>query len=168
MNFQVYDDFLPEVVFDTLNRGIVNNNGFHWYFSDYMTQPNDGRYQFFHNIFNVRYGGVLSEYYSFFEPVLEKLGVQRLDRIKINLNPKTFFHRKGDWHIDNNPDDPYQHSKTALLYLNLNNGWTEFKKHGRVKVKPNRAVLFDSPLYHRKVTCTDKAKRVIVNFNYDI
>jgi len=168
MTFQFYDDFLPQEVFDDLTKFITNSSDFPWFFSESMTYDNDNQYQFFHNIYNVRRGGVTSDYFPLFEPVLEKLGVKHLDRIKINLNPRTFAHETGGWHIDNHPTDPYQHTKTSILYLNSNNGSTEFKNFGRVEVKPNRIVTFDSSVTHRKVTCTDNAKRVIVNFNYDI
>ena len=166
MKLEVCDDFLPREIFDALDYNIASSDSFPWYFSssDYSV----GQYQFIHNVYNVRQGGVISDYFSLFHPILEKLKIRKLDRIKINFNPRTFFHKRGPWHIDNNPHDPYQHTKTAILYLNTNNGWTEFKKHGRVKSKLNRIALFDSPIVHRKVFCTDKAKRVIVNFNYDV
>ena len=52
--------------------------------------------------------------------------------------------------------------------MNTNNGWTEFKKRGRVKSVANRAVIFDSNLEHRGVTCTDANRRVLINFNYEV
>ncbi len=162
---KVVDDFLSYEVFSRLEHEICGDT-FPWYFNDHMTRRGDDKYQFVHNIFNVRYGGVMSGMFGLFEPVIRELGVKELDRIKINLNPRTFFHRKGHWHIDNNPNDPHQHTKTAILYLNTTNGWTEFKNHGKVKNKMNRIALFDSQLIHRKVTCTDEQRRIIVNINY--
>ena len=67
---------------------------------------------------------------------------------------------------DNFFSDPYQHTKTAVFYINTNNGWTEFKKGGKVKSVANRIVIFDSKLEHSGVTCTDENKRVVMNFNY--
>ena len=163
---KVIDNFLDEEEFKQL-QSIVLSQGFHWQFDDCIVVPNDGQYQLTHVIFNIRYGGVHSEYYSLFDVVQQKLGVKRLDRIKLNLNPKTVFHRKGGYHCDNNLRDTYQHTKTAVLYLNTNNGWTEFKKGGRVKSIANRMVIFDSNLEHTGVTCTDKNRRVVINFNYD-
>ena len=84
-------------------------------------------------------------------------------RIKANLAPRTVFHKESAWHIDSFPC-----STTAILYMNTNNGWTEFKKRGRVKSVANRAVIFDSNLEHRGVTCTDANRRVLINFNYEV
>ena len=162
---KVIDNFLDEEEFKQL-QSIVLSQGFHWQFDDCIVVPNDGQYQFTHCIFNIRYGGVSSGYYSVFDVVQQKLGVKKLDRIKLNLNPKTVFHIKGGYHIDNNPSDPYQHTKTAVFYINTNNGWTEFKKGGRVKSIANRMVIFDSNLEHTGVSCTDENRRVLVNFNY--
>ena len=164
---EVIDDFLPSYQFKQL-QSIILSWEFPWHFEEGIVGPNDGQYQLTHVIFNIRYGGVHSEYYSLFDVVQQKLGVKRLDRIKLNLNPKTVFHRKGGYHCDNNLRDTYQHTKTAVLYLNTNNGWTEFKKGGKVKSVANRMVIFDSNIEHQGVTCTDKKRRVVINFNYDI
>ena len=164
---KIIDDFLPVYHFKEI-QNIFLGGEFPWYFGNGVLRPNDGQYQFTHEIFNIRTGGVLSSYYSLFDVVQKKLGVRRLDRIKSNLNPKTVFHRKGGYHSDNSLGDSYQHTKTAVFYVNTNNGWTHIKNGGKVKSVENRIVIFDSNLYHTGVTCTDKIRRVIVNFNYDL
>ena len=58
--------------------------------------------------------------------------------------------------------------KLNSLSLNTCNGYTKFKKSGKVKSVANRMVIFDSNLEHQGVTCTDKKRRVVINFNYDI
>ena len=166
---EIYDDFLSEYQFKNFDTQIVNNAYFPWYYNDMVvTGKNDGGYQFTHGIFDLHVGGVVSDMFPLFTPLLEKLKVRHLVRIKLNLNPKTFFHHGGGWHVDYWPNDPFPHTKTAVFYLNTNNGWTSFKKGGRVKSKSNRIVIFDSSLEHQGVTCTDENRRVIVNFNYDI
>ena len=164
---QVIDNFLPEYQFKQISNMILSNE-FSWYFFDGVIEPNDGQCQFTHSFFDMIYGGRLSDHYPLFDIVQQKLRVSRLDRIKSNLNPKTVFHRKGGYHCDNNLRDTYQHTKTAVLYLNTNNGWTEFKKGGKVKSVENRVVIFDSNLEHTGVTCTDEKRRVVINFNYDV
>ena len=42
-----------------------------------------------------------------------------------------------------------------------------FKKGGKVKCIENRLVTFDSNLEHAGVTCTDKKRKVVINFNYE-
>ena len=163
---EVIDNFLLEYQFRQISNVILSRE-FPWKFHDGIVNPNDGQCQFSHAFFDIRYGGILSNYYSLFDIVRQKLRVSHLDRIKSNLNPKTVFHRKGGYHTDIQPDDSYQHTITAVLYLNTNNGWTQFKKGGKVKSVANRIVIFDSNLEHTGVTCTNEKRRVIVNFNYD-
>ena len=164
---KVVDDFLPSYQFKQL-QSIVLSRGLHWQFEEGIVATNDGQYQFTHVLFDIRYGGVISEYYSVFDVVQQKLGVKKLDRIKLNLNPKTVFHRKGGYHTDLPKSNQLQHQKTAVLYINTNNGWTQFKKGGRVKSVANRIVICDNNLEHTGVTCTKENRRVIVNFNYDV
>ena len=164
---EIYDDFLSEHQFKNFDAQIVNNAYFPWYYNNGVVKENDGRYQFTHMVFDVLKGGITSDFFPIFETVLVKLNAKKLYRIKINLNPSTFFQRGGGWHVDYE-NDPFQHTKTAVFYLNTNNGWTEFKKGGKVKSKSNRIVIFDSSLKHQGVTCTDNNRRVIVNFNYEI
>ena len=170
---EVIDNFLPEYQFQQISYVILSDD-FPWYWNEgvvcnYGDDNNPRSYQFTNTFFNIRHGGVIApNSYSLFDIVQQKLGVKRLDRIKSNLNNKTLFHRKGGYHTDNNPSDPYQHTKTAVLYLNTNNGWTEFKKGGKVKSVANRMVIFDSNLEHQGVTCTDEKRRVVINFNYDV
>ena len=170
---EVIDNFLPEYQFQQISYVILSDD-FPWYWNEgvvcnYGDDNNPRSYQFTNTFFNIRHGGVIApNSYSLFDIVQQKLGVKRLDRIKSNLNNKTLFHRKGGYHTDNNPSDPYQHTKTAVLYLNTNNGWTEFKKGGKVKSVANRIVIFDSNLQHTGVTCTDEKRRVVINFNYDV
>ena len=167
---QVIDNFLPEYYFRQISNMILGPE-FPWYFNDSaVVRGDDSGYQFVHTFYNVGRGGIISQSYPLFDIVQQKLGVKRLDRIKMNLNPKTVFHRKSGFHTDQRQStEPVpQHQKTAVFYLNTNNGWTEFKKGGKVKSVANRIVIFDSNLEHTGVTCTNEKRRVIVNFNYDL
>ena len=164
---EIYDNFLSEYQFKNFDTQIVNSAHFPWYYNDRVVIENDG-YQFTHGIFDLHDGGIVSNMFPLFTLLLEKLKVKNLVRIKLNLNPKTFFHRGTGWHVDYSPNDPFPHTKTAVFYLNTNNGWTSFKKGGRVKSKSNRIVIFDSSSKHQGVTCTDDNRRIIVNLNYDI
>ena len=169
---EVIDNFLSEYQFGQISN-VIFSKEFTWHFHDGIVVRNhghDGQCQFTHATFDISHGGILTNYYSLFDIVQQKLRVSRLDRIKSNLNPKTVFHRKGGYHTDQrHPREGYPlHQKTAVLYLNTSNGWTEFKKGGKVKSVANRIVIFDSNTEHTGVTCTNDKRRVIVNFNYDV
>ncbi len=160
---KVIDDFLPSSQFKQL-QSILLRNDFPWYYDDCIVGGGDGKYGFTHVFYCVDppWKGVGSDFYAFLEPCLIKLGTKNLQRIKANLNVKTLIHRKTGWHTDD-----YDCNTTALLYFNTNNGWTEFKKGGKVKSVENRMVIFDSNLEHTGVTCTNENRRVMINFNYD-
>ena len=166
---QIIDNFLPDYQFKQL-QSIILGLEFSWYWNDTILFPYEDSYdpkdyQFVHMIFNGDDGGIRSEYYSFCDILQQRLGVKKLHRIKMNLTPRTFFHRKGGMHIDLSEVTSIQ--KTAIFYVNTNNGWTEFKKGGKVKSVANRIVIFDSNLQHTGVTCTDEKRRVVINFNYN-
>ena len=158
----VIDNFLDPYHFEQLSS-IILGDEFTWFYRNEKVFKNDGDYRFIHGVYHIDYGGLTSNYFDIFEYSLYKLGIKKLHRIKANLNPKTKFHKCSKWHVDlpNNTS-----GKTAILYVNTNNGWTKFKKGGRVKSVENRIVIFDSNLEHAGVTCTDKNRRVVVNFNY--
>ena len=169
---KVIDDFLPSSEFEKL-QSILMGNTFPWYFNDGINEESDERYQFIHQFFYYDYDKDQYQTTPLFS-ILESVGIKllgltnpsgKLYRIKANLNPRTVFHRKGGWHIDFINDPPF---KTAVYYVNTNNGWTEFKKGGRVKSVANRMLIFDSNLEHQGVTCTDEKRRVVINFNYDL
>ena len=77
-------------------------------------------------------------------------------------NLKTLNHEYGGYHFD-----PYMKGKIAVYYINNNNGWTQFKNGDRVNSIQNRMVIFDPRLEHSSVTCTDKKRRLVINFNYE-
>ena len=101
------------------------------------------------------------EYYHLLDDVISRLNVKKLCRIKANLNPRTLFKRNSGFHTD------WDDVTTSILYLNTNNGGTQFKGGKFIKSVANRLITFDSNLKHAGVTCTDEKIRVVINFNYE-
>ena len=52
-----------------------------------------------------------------------------------------------------------------MLYLNDNNGYTEFKNQ-KVDSVSNTAVVFDTDIEHRGVPATNVDRRLVININY--
>jgi hypothetical protein len=68
---------------------------------------------------------------------------------------------KSDYHVD------FEYPcKTAILYLNTCNGYTEFNKKTKIKCEENKILIFDSNIEHCAVSQTDAEKRIVINFNY--
>ena len=57
--------------------------------------------------------------------------------------------------------------KTAIFYVNSNNGYTVFENGLKVDSQENRLVVFNSDLLHAGTTCTDQKIRCVINFNFD-
>ena len=162
---KVIDNFLSPSHFKELQSFLMSHH-FPWYYNESSSYKGDGFPQLVHNVCSIEpsYNGITSSFYPLFNNCQIKLGVRSLYRIKANLNPRTFFHRNTGWHTDLALYDPH---KTAVLYINTCNGYTEFKKGGKVKSVSNRVVIFDSSLKHAGFTCTDQQRRVVINFNYE-
>ena len=171
---KVIDNFLSDYDFKSLTH-ILMGDYFPWYYNDCVVNDNDNQHQFTNVIHTCKgippYRDIdyTSDNFNFFQPLVQKLGIRNPLKIKLNSRCRTFFHRKSAYHIDIHKSllGVVEGRKTAIFYMNTCNGWTEFKRGGKVKSVANRMVIFDSYLEHRGVTCTDEKRRVIVNFNYD-
>ena len=163
-NVEVIDNFLDSYRFNQLQSCILGPS-FDWYYNNGILTDDTprGTYQFIHK-FVVHDSIRDSNLYPLLESCINKIGVNRLIRVKANLNPRTLFHRNGGYHWDeiNNLS-----MKVAILYINTNNGWTDIKGYGKVKCVANRLVKFHSSMEHAGISCTDEKIKVVVNFNYE-
>jgi hypothetical protein len=102
---------------------------------------------------------------SRFLPYLKPMS---LVRVKANLTTRTDKIIEQAPHIDfATPDGrPYGFLKTAVFYVNSNDGYTQFVNGPRVESVENRIVIFDSSQKHFGTTCTNQKRRVVINFNF--
>ena len=169
---QIIDNFLSDSDFERIQY--LLSNDFPWYYQESIQSPAWEKdhpfawtsFQFTHTFYHYQppWSGHPSSYYPLMEPILDKLNPKVLYKIRANLNHKTLLPKNGGWHMDFVP--PFPDQKTAIFYANTNNGCTKIKGHGKVKCVKNRIVIFDSNLEHAGIFCTDKKRKVIVNFNY--
>ena len=155
---KIIDNFLSKKNFTNLQSLILGQN-FPWFYNDYIHHVGDGQFQYFHTFYSDE--GNPSWQFSLLNDCLKELKPIRIKRIKANSNPKTESHSRGGYHVD------YPNIKTSILYVNTNNGWTEFKNGDRVDCIENRMVIFDSNLEHQGVSSTDQKRKVVINFNYE-
>ena len=151
---KVVDNFLSDYHFKHIQSSMLGTE-FPWYYNKETVRVGDGFSTCTHNF-------TLSSQYFLMDPFISGLKMEKVYRIKSNLTKKTIFHRKCFYHTD----DCVGASKTAVYYLNTNNGWTHIKGYDKVKSVANRIVIFDSNLKHAGVTCTDEDIRVVINFNW--
>ena len=169
---KIIDNFLPEEEFKSI-QSLMTGRQFPWYIdTSGMVEIGDGKYQFSHMFFEVAKSiGRNSDYIELWKSFSKKIGVKKgFFRIKANLTLKTPTHEESLFHTDMRFDDPdkLMHPKTAIFYINTNNGYTEFKNGVIVNSVANRVCIFDTTLEHRGVTHTkDFPTRVVMNFNYE-
>ena len=152
------DNFLTEDKFQRLQT-IILGEEFKWYYLDNIDYINDpDKFQFTHAFFDKELGGVLSDHYDVFNLIDGSY------RIKANLLTRTSEIEVNRFHTDIQRDsDQYT---TSILYMNTNNGYTEFENGWKVESVANRLITFPTGLKHRGTSCTDKKIRVVINFNY--
>ena len=142
---------------------MIGDGNFPWFYNNGIVDEDDGLSQLIHLFYHPK--GTISRCYSLILPILTKLRVSDIYKIKANLIPRTAFRRKTRYHIDG--DGLWKGKKTAILYLNTTNGYTSFKGYRNVKTVANRMVIFPNEMEHRAVTCTNKKVRSVINFNYE-
>ena len=158
----IIDNFLPKKEFDDL-KNTMESAYFPWYFNPFITDASElsdiDLYQFTHRLFVGR-EGPSSEGYQILEPIIQKLNVKAICRIKANLLVKTEKIREHAFHTD------FFNNRTAIYYINTNNGYTKFADGKKIESIANRLIEFDSNMSHAGSTCTDQKCRIVININY--
>ena len=168
---KVIDNFLPCSSFEEL-QSMMMCAQFDWHFNNgIVTDDQPHFYQFFHMFYHYDWMQAGSSYIHLLEPVLDKLEVRKLIRIKANLTTRHLFNRETGYHVDGFIDakghSPFlEPHNTAIFYVNTNNGSTKFKNGATIKSVANRMGIFDHKTEHCGVTCTDEKIRIVVNLNY--
>ena len=134
-----------------------------WYYMDNIDTLDDvDKFQFTHAFYDQELGGWLSAYNL--NLVCQELKAKDLYRIKANLLTRTSKIEVNTFHTDiQENSDSYI---TSILYMNSNNGYTEFEDGTIIESVANRLISFPSGTKHRGTSCTDKKIRVVINFNY--
>ena len=157
---EIIDNFLPEEEFKSIQSFMMGGE-FKWFYSRGRTFNNDESYQMLHMFFQPEVGSN-SEHLPIWNNFMNKLEAKECIRIKANLTFKTPTIEPASFHYD------YSQGKTAVFYINTNNGYTEFESGVRVSSVANRVCIFDSNLQHRGTTHSEGGQqRIAVNFNYE-
>ena len=183
-NTKVIDNFLPDEQFKDL-KNYMKSGLFPWYFSEaveyaidlngnpeseadlkLMNVPTtqeelDWSFYSTHTIYKDNTIKTFDIVWQKIKPVVDKLEVKSLIRIKANMYPKTLkvLHHK------NHVDGDFKH-KGAIFYLNTCDGLTVLSDGTEVESVANRMLLFDSSQPHHSTTTTDQNRRMNINFNY--
>ena len=141
-------------------QNLMINNEFPWFITWGISNKKNKDYQFTHNFHNGI--SIASNYFNLLHSLIKILNPNSFIRIKANLLLKTNKIIKHGYHIDNK----IEQSKTAIFYVNNNNGFTQFENNEIFKSEENKLIIFDTDKKHTGTTCTDALFRIVINFNY--
>ena len=161
---KIIDNFLDKTYFKSLQDNILGSQ-FPWFISPLTYEEEDSEKQLVHMAYKEHKPH--SNLYDNLIPCLNKLKVFSIFRIKANLLPRSDKRIIYDFHIDIG-ESPFNY-KTAILYMNTNNGVTIFKDSGEeIKSVENRMIIFPGDSQHAGTTNTDKdiPLRCLINFCY--
>tara|TARA_B100001175_G_scaffold76645_1_gene64031 strand:- start:684 stop:1175 length:492 start_codon:yes stop_codon:yes gene_type:complete len=161
---QVIDNFLPDDYYEHLYN-LITDTKFSWMYQNQVAstgedpRANLDHYYFVHSLF-YEYQ-IESPLYDNFVHLFKLLNVQFLFRARVLLyvnQGKQIIH---DRHVDHG-----ESCKTALVYMNSNDGFTEFETGERVDSIKNRLLLFDGSVSHSSSTPTDTKDRMLLSVTY--
>lgn len=161
---QVVDNFLWAHDFLLIKAALLDPE-FEWHFNDKVIDgpvldAKNVTYQFV-KVFYTN-NSVISPRIDLLAPLMAKLPIRSLIRIKANFNPASNKQVASGFHTDFD----FPESTTAVFYLNTNNGYTLFENGEKVESVENRLVLFPSTSRHSGVECTDAPYRLLLNINF--
>ena len=143
-------------------KSIFEHPSFPWYYNDHKVVHGDGEFQFTHTF--IEDHKVVSNCFDGLYPLINRLQPKSIRRIKVNLTFKETKIKTTPFHTDFSKK--ITGMKTAIYYLNTNNGHTIFKNKKKEKSIENKLVIFPSDLEHAGTTHTDVTKRMVLNINY--
>jgi hypothetical protein len=176
---EIYDNFLEEQSLKELQEIIYGGDElkstFPWYYFPYKVFEDNTenltvnvKYNFqLNHIFYMR-DEPISSYFDLVVSMLDQFDPISILRIKANLNPVAennteLFGMHEDFDRLTKKNVKY---KTAIFYVNTNNGKTVFENGTVIDSIENRMIVFNGSLKHTATTHSDTKTRCVINFNY--
>ena len=163
-----HNEIIAEVIDDYLSEGIPNKlettflgRDFLWSFQPSITNQQTTNDCFFASVIWKQPEGIISRWFEHLVPIVEKLNYKALLRIKANMYPSTDTLQEHDSHIDFTFNN-----KSAIYFVNSNDGFTVLEDGTKIESVKNRFLLFDGSRQHHSTNCTNAQVRVTLNFNF--
>lgn len=172
MSYKVIDNFLDKSDFERL-QAVMLSNDFPWYFLDHKVskitkikeENKINNFQFIHNFYSNF--SPSSPFAEILNPILEKINPSAIVRIKANLTTPTPNSFEFGWHTDYGYEKGKNFTgKTAVFYVNTNDGKTLFENGESVEAIENRILIFDADMVHTGTSSTDSKQRIVININF--
>ena len=155
----IYNNFVAHPICQPIKDNMLGFD-FPWF---YRKNQTTGDSSFLYHVFFTN-DKINSNLYNLIKPLVEKLNPDKLMNIRANLSLKRPM--KCNWHIDFEKSKLTPKSKTAIYYVNTNNGYTIFKTK-KVKSEANKMIIFNGNTQHKVKYQTDTDARIVINFLYE-
>jgi hypothetical protein len=161
MACHLIDNAMPAEYCATLNA-VLSGQDFEWYNQQIMVYDDvETELPFFAHCAYIDHTP-RSRHFELFRPLVERLDTKALLRIRINNFPRWSEIVEHGWHVDY-PDSDH---KTAIYYVNDNNGSTLVEGQEPIRSVANRLLLIDGGMKHSSTSHTDTNHRYTVVVNY--
>lgn len=156
---EIINNFLDKNDFKNM-KNLFLSPEFPYFFSSTISHEDEKTNDFYftHTLYDSNV--IHSDHFKAVTPLLNKLSIWFLRRVKINCYTRTEKLIKHNEH----QDYPFSHCG-AVFSLNSCDGGT-FIQNEFVKAEENRIVLFDPFTPHSSTTCTDAQARFNINLNW--
>jgi hypothetical protein len=164
---EVIDNFLPTDLFLDISDFFFSDK-IVWYWNEFKTTHEKIKYDDqLDELDDFQY---IHPLYNFNKPVsnvniqvfIDALNMKHIVKAKANSTIRMNSIFRYGFHTDVGLSG----CKTSIFYMNTNDGFTEFENGDRIESIANRMITFDSSLKHTGTSCTNKKRRIVLNFNY--
>mgnify|MGYP003138462448 CR=1 FL=1 len=168
LSYQIIDNFLDTHEFEFLQTKVMEQEH-SWYYgesvADELKYENEA---YFMHLYYMDMPEKIkdrlptkSESFDLVKPIIRKIDHNFLLRVKANLYGRTETLK----HHPDHQDYHFEHMG-AVFYVNTNDGFTVLDDGTEIGSIENRLLLFNGATMHHSTTCTDKKRRVTINFNF--
>ena len=161
MDYKIIENFLDKEEFLNIQQQLmVPEFDFPWYFRHHMNREDN---HYFRHVFYGDHMSMSRGFDSIVRPILKKLNCIAPITVKANLTIAQEKAFQSEFHIDKHFE-----CKTAIFYVNTNNGYTLIDEEEKIKVpcEANKILIFNSNIKHAMVSQTDEPRRIVININY--
>ena len=179
-DFLELKNYLDEKDFKNIQQNLMSKS-FPWYYSERQTDMSlvkeakllkgpkkeeytDDKDSFFCHPIYVN-GVPQTSCFELITPLIRKINPISVVSIKANLTINKDRVYKSGWHTDYHGNS-YLNHKTAIFYINSNNGYTELKNNVIINSEQNKLVVFKANTLHRACSQTDVDTRIVININF--
>ena len=163
-DYTIIDNFLDKEIFLNI-KNTMQEVDFPWFLQKKINDNhniNDFTCYFTHRFFyQVDNNFHVSNLFNLVIPIIIKLNIFKLIRIKGNVYPYTKEKMTHEKHIDYDFEN-----KGAIFYINTNDGNTILGDNIEINSIENRLLLFNPRIPHSSTSTTDSKFRMNINFNY--